>query len=260
MRVMDLTERIEKEIPREQALDWDNVGLLVGDKEQEIHKVYVALDLTDAVLEHAIDCGADMILTHHPLIFGGIKRVNADDFIGRRILALAQHGIAYYAMHTNFDVCVMGQIAAEQLGLMDIEALEVTSPEDGRGIGCRGKLTQAVSLYDLAERVRDAFGLSHVKVFGDKDRMVQSIAMCPGSGKSEIGLAIEKGADAYITGDIDHHSGIDAVADGLSIIDAGHYGIEHIYMEYMKNWLAKEAAELEVVTEPFAEPFWIVTR
>ena len=83
MRVMDLTERIEKEIPREQALDWDNVGLLVGDKEQEIHKVYVALDLTDAVLEHAIDCGADMILTHHPLIFGGIKRVNADDFIGR---------------------------------------------------------------------------------------------------------------------------------------------------------------------------------
>lgn len=260
MRVMDLTERIEKEIPREQALDWDNVGLLVGDKEQEIHKVYVALDLTDAVLEHAIDRGADMILTHHPLIFGGIKRVNADDFIGRRILALAQHGIAYYAMHTNFDVCVMGQIAAEQLGLMDIEALEVTSPEDGRGIGCLGKLTQAVSLYDLAERVRDAFGLSHVKAFGDKDRMVQSIAMCPGSGKSEIGLAIEKGADAYITGDIDHHSGIDAVADGLSIIDAGHYGIEHIYMEYMKNWLAKEAAELEVVTEPFAEPFWIVTR
>ena len=166
MRVMDLTERIEKEIPREQALDWDNVGLLVGDKEQEIHKVYVALDLTDAVLEHAIDCGADMILTHHPLIFGGIKRVNADDFIGRRILALAQHGIAYYAMHTNFDVCVMGQIAAEQLGLMDIEALEVTSPEDGRGIGCLGKLTQAVSLYDLAERVRDAFGLSHVKAFG----------------------------------------------------------------------------------------------
>lgn len=80
MRVMDLTERIEKEIPREQALDWDNVGLLVGDKEQEIHKGYVALDLTDAVLEHAIDCGADMILTHHPLIFGGIKRVNADDF------------------------------------------------------------------------------------------------------------------------------------------------------------------------------------
>ena len=77
MRVMDLTERIEKEIPREQALDWDNVGLLVGDKEQEIHKGYVALDLTDAVLEHAIDCGADMILTHHPLIFGGIKRVNA---------------------------------------------------------------------------------------------------------------------------------------------------------------------------------------
>ena len=133
--------------------------------------------------------------------------------------------------------------------------MEVTSPEDGRGIGCLGKLTQAVSLYDLAERVRDAFGLSHVKVFGDKDRMVQSIAMCPGSGKSEIGLAIEKGADAYITGDIDHHSGIDAVADGLSIIDAGHYGIEHIYMEYMKNWLAKEAAELEVVTEPFAEPF-----
>ena len=100
----------------------------------------MALDLTDAVLEHAIDCGADMILSHHPLIFGGIKRVNADDFIGRRILALAQHGIAYYAMHTNFDVCVMGQIAAEQLGLMDIEALEVTSPEGWQGHRLSGQI------------------------------------------------------------------------------------------------------------------------
>ena len=101
MKVKELTAWLENKYPAKAAEHWDNVGLLVGDKEQEIHKGYVALDLTDAVLEHAIDCGADMILTHHPLIFGGIKRVNADDFIGRRILALAQHGIAYYAMHTN---------------------------------------------------------------------------------------------------------------------------------------------------------------
>ena len=260
MKAYELIEWLNEHHPQKFAEDWDNVGLLVGDDQKEISHVFLALDLTEPVLDEAVASGADMILTHHPMIFSGIKKINNHTFTGRKILRLIKEDIPYFAMHTNFDVCVMGQIAAEQLGLMDIEALEVTSPEDGRGIGCLGKLTQAVSLYDLAERVRDAFGLSHVKVFGDKDRMVQSIAMCPGSGKSEIGLAIEKGADAYITGDIDHHSGIDAVADGLSIIDAGHYGIEHIYMEYMKNWLAKEAAELEVVTEPFAEPFWIVTR
>ena len=259
MQLKELIKKLENQIPRSEALDWDNVGLLVGDREQQIHKVYLALDLTDAVLEHAIAAGADLILTHHPLIFGGIKHVSTDDFIGRRIIGLVQNHISYYAMHTNFDVCVMGNLAASYLELTDVEVLDVTSENDGvRGIGCVGELTQKMCVQDMAGMVRGRFGLSHVKVFGNPDTKVKRVALCPGSGKSEIALAKQKHADVYITGDMDHHSGIDAVADDLVIIDAGHYGVEHIYMDYMKEWLQEQTPDLTVMAEPFAEPFWIV--
>ena len=162
-------------------------------------------------------------------------------------------------MHTNFDVCVMGNLAASYLELTDVEVLDVTSENDGvRGIGCVGELTQKMCVQDMAAMVRDRFGLSHVKVFGNPDTKVKRVALCPGSGKSEIALAKQKHADVYITGDMDHHSGIDAVADDLVIIDAGHYGVEHIYMDYMKEWLQEQTPDLTVMAEPFAEPFWIV--
>lgn len=261
MKLGDLIERIEAEVPREQALEWDNVGLLVGDRSQEIQKIYIALDLTDEVLLRAKEVGADLILTHHPLIFHGIKTVTTDDFIGRRVYTLAHEGMSYYAMHTNFDVCVMGRIAAEKLPLTNLSVLEVTGKDADQtiGIGSVGDLTEAESIADFAERVRDAFGLSHVRVFGDPKIKVRRVAMCPGSGKSDIAEALISGAQVYVTGDIDHHSGIDANAQGLAIIDAGHYGIEHIYIDYMKEWLKEYAPELSVVTDPFSEPYWIVT-
>ena len=269
MTVNEITAEIEKRIPRERALDWDNVGLLVGDGTAEARRVYLALDVTDEVVEHAVRQKADLILSHHPLIFSGMKQVTEDTFQGRRIRKLIRHDISCYAMHTNFDVCVMGDLAAEKLGLFDVEVLEVCGAghrgeETGEavpyGIGCVGVLPEAVTLRQMAERTAAAFDISHVKVFGDEERPVCRVAVCPGSGKSDIPYALSSGADVYITGDIDHHSGIDAVAQGLSIIDAGHYGVEHIYMEYMKHFLQERLPELEVFTEPKQEPFWICGR
>lgn len=259
MKVKDLTERIEREIPKDAALDWDNVGLLVGDEEQQIHKVYLALDLTDEVLEHGIRQGVDMILTHHPLLFSGVKRINTSDFMGRRIRGLIQENISYYAMHTNFDVCVMGMLAAEYLDLQDVSVLDVVrSQPEPQGIGCVGQLKETVELEPLAQVIKDRFSISHVRVFGDPGKKVRTVAVCPGSGKSDVAEALRQKADVYITGDIDHHTGIDAAAEGMAVIDAGHYGIEHIYMDYMKNWLQRELPELEVICEPLREPFWIV--
>ncbi len=259
MKVRDVQKLLDQHSPEGAACDWDNVGLLVGDADMEVGRIYVALDATDEVIAHAIEGGCEMIVTHHPMIFSGLKRVVTSDFTGRRVMDLITHGIALYAMHTNFDIYGMADLAARKLGLNDCEPLEVTD-EDGeepQGIGRVGVLSESLRLRAFAEEVRDIFGISHVRVFGDLSERVRKVAVCPGSGKGDIDEAIAKGADVYVTGDIDHHSGIDANMKGLSIIDAGHYGVEHIFIEYMKRYLEGQT-EAEILTEPFSEPFTII--
>lgn len=260
MKIAELLEKIEKKIPKELALPWDNVGLLVGDGAGEVTKVYIALDATDEVVEHAIKAKAELLLTHHPLIFSGIKNVTADDFIGRRIIRLLSHNISCYAMHTNFDVQVMGLLAGEMLGLSDVDVLDVTDESEGKqkGIGCVATLPEEATLIGIAKQCKKAFGMSQVKIFGAADTKIKRVAISPGAGKSEVATALLSGADVLLTGDIDHHTGIDAVAQGLQIIDAGHYGIEHIYITYMEKRIKELAPELAVETEPFSEPFWML--
>ena len=261
MTVGELIELLEEEAPSKDALDWDNVGLLVGDAEWQVSKVYIALDATDEVIEHAIEKGADMIITHHPMIFPTVNRVVANDFIGRRIIKMIENHIAYYAMHTNFDIHGMGQFAEKKLGLdhtIALEPCEIDGEIDVNvGIGRIGSLlNHPMSLKDYAEKVKESFHLPYVRVYGDKEQVVGTIALCPGSGKSEIERSIKAGADLLITGDIDHHSGIDAVARNLCIIDAGHYGIEHIFMEYISLFLKGKTA-LDIYEEPLKMPYWL---
>lgn len=260
MRLRDLLQTIEDIIPQSIALDWDNVGLLVGDENADIKKVYIALDATDDVLADASAHGADLIITHHPLIFSGLKRVTAQDFIGRRVMGMIANNIAYYALHTNFDVQVMGDLACEYLDIQGSEILDVTAMDGDvpKGIGCVANLERPMDLEQMANMCKTSFAVSHVKIFGEGTKKISRVAIVPGSGKSEVEAAVKAGADVLITGDIDHHTGIDAVAQGLAIIDAGHYGIEHIFTEYMTNFIQGIAPELQIMTAPIKEPFRIV--
>ena len=119
MKVRELTDWLEGEYPGNMAEDWDNVGLLVGDDGQEVHHVFLALDLTEAVLEEAVKAQADMIITHHPMIFRGMKKINNHDFTGRKVLSLIRHNISYFAMHTNYDVIGMADLSADYLKLQE---------------------------------------------------------------------------------------------------------------------------------------------
>ncbi len=255
-----IIEILEAQSPPSYACDWDNVGLLAGNIDREIHKIYIALDATDEAVEEAVNLGADMILTHHPLIFKGIRRVVADDFIGRRLIRLIQNNIAYYAMHTNFDVKGMAELSAAMLGLEEPRVLDVTavSLDKEEGIGRIGRFKNPMELKSCADFVKTVFSLEQVKVFGDPKKELCVAAISPGSGKSEIGNAIAKGADVLITGDIDHHEGIDAVARGLCIIDAGHYGLEHIFIRYMKEYLEKSCEGVEIIAQQITFPFWVI--
>lgn len=260
MECKKVIELLEKQSPKSYACDWDNVGLLVGREDKEIQKIYIALDATDEAIEEAIANGADMLLTHHPMIFKGMKRVTQEDFIGRRIIRLIQNDMVYYAMHTNFDVMGMADLAADYLGISDTRVLEITSvSETGEeGIGRYGSLKKEMTVRECCEEVKQAFSLENVKVFGDLERKVKTAAISPGSGRSVISNALQAGVDVLITGDIDHHEGIDAVAQKLMVIDAGHYGVEHIFIPYMEQYLKREAKELEIAVQPLTFPFQII--
>ena len=256
MKCQEIITILQKQAPEQYACEWDNVGLLVGDANKEVQKVYIALDATEETIEEAVALGADMLLTHHPMIFKGIKKVNTDDFTGKRVVSLIRADMAYYAMHTNFDVKGMAELAAEKIGLTDCKVLEVTC-EDEQGLQGIGKVgtVSSMSVRDCAELVKKAFHLEQVKVFGDLDAKITRAAICPGTGKSVIGEALKSGAQVLITGDIDHHEGIDAAAQKMAVIDAGHYGIEKIFIPYMKQYLEENTTGLTILEQPEKQPF-----
>lgn len=259
MNLKDVIAILEEQSPKSLACDWDNVGLLAGRTDKEIQKIYIALDATDEAVEAAVEAGADLLLTHHPLIFKGMKRIVSEDFIGRRLIKLIQNDIPYYAMHTNFDVKGMADLSAAMLGLEKTEVLDVTAVLEGKeeGIGRVGWFMESMTAEECAGFVRAVFSLKEIKVFGDPNRVLSRAAISPGSGKSEIDRAIAKKADVLITGDIDHHDGIDGAARGLCIMDAGHYGLEHIFIRYMKEYLEKHCTGVEVIAQGIAFPYWI---
>ena len=213
MKLKEIMHMLEELCPRSFAMSWDNAGLQVGYSDKEVHTIALALDCTSEVIAKAAAHKADLILTHHPLLFSGIKNITDSDYVGRRILELIRNDICCYAMHTNFDV----------LGMADAAA--------------------------------DMFKIGHVRYYGDPDQILVTCAILPGSGKSEIDLAVKSGADVYITGDISHHDGIDAVEKGIAVIDAGHYGIEKLFIPYMKEYLEREAPELTIISCDAGAPF-----
>ena len=170
---------------------WDS---LWGERKKEVHRIYVAVDATDEVIEEAIEAQADMLVTHHPMIFYGMKQITEDDFIGRRVLRLIQNDIAYYAMHTNYDVMGMAELSGEVLGLKNAEVLDVTcqSPLDGspQGIGRVADLEDPICLQECCELVKAKYELEAVKVFGDPSAEIRRVAISPGAGKSMVSRSI----------------------------------------------------------------------
>ena len=260
MLCKEIVQVIEAAYPREAALDFDNVGLLAGRAEKEVKRVYIALDATDAVIDRAVEAGADMLITHHPLIFSPLKKVTDEDFISRRVVKLIQNDISYYAMHTNYDVLGMAELAEKLLDIRNTEVLDITMEKDGKteGIGRIGELERPMTLEECCVYVKHRLNLGSLKVFGDMQAEVSRLAIFPGSGKTAVAAAIAKGADVLVTGDIGHHDGLDAVEQGLCVIDAGHYGTEYIFIEDMRKFLEDKLYVLDVITMPVIHTFQVI--
>lgn len=249
MKCKDIIQELEKLSPKEYALEWDNVGLLVGKEESEVNRILIALDPTLEVIKEAINLKADLLITHHPLLFSPVKKITLNDAIGQKLFLLIEHGISCYAMHTNFDVIGgMADLAGEKLRLLNQEPLEETELYNGNpvGIGKVGELQEEVSIKTLAKQVKELFSLDTLMVYGDMNQHVKRVAISPGSGKSMIKEARKKGAQVLITGDIGHHEGIDAVEMNVAILDATHFGLEKMFMNSLFDYLNQTLKEVEI--------------
>lgn len=333
---------LERLAPKKLAESWDNVGLLVGREDMEVHKVMVALDATEAVIDQCVAQKVDLLITHHPIIFSGLKQVNYQDVTGRKLMKLIANRIACYCLHTNFDVAVMAKEGARKLGISNPRVLQTTFQEtfyklvvyvpvshvdairnafqkedaghignysgcsfgaqgigtfkplegtnpyigttnqmsyadevrletivrpeklaatiqamlrvhpyeevaydvfklenkgEEQGVGCFGYLSRDMLLEELVRVVKETFKIPAVKVSGNLSKRVASVAISPGSGKSLIKHALKAKVDVLITGDIDHHDAIDALEEGLMIIDAGHFGTEYQFVDIIRGYL-----------------------
>ena len=224
MKVKDIIAVIEDFAPLSIQEGWDNSGLCVGSPEDEVSSILLGLDCTEKLVDEAIECGADMIVTHHPLIFSGLKKISPDDPIGAAVIKAVRNGISIYAAHTNADKVIAGVSGAmaARLGLIDVEILEEDG--EGTGLGVVGNLPSPLSAEEAIALVKEQFSLKMMKASAPVECLVTRIAMCGGSGGSLIRSAQKAGAQLYISGDISYHNFF--TPEGFMIMDIGHYESE----------------------------------
>lgn len=257
IKVGDVIDFLEEQVPSKYACKWDNVGLLVGSREYSVTKIMVAIDATNDVVMQAIKAQVDMIITHHPIIFSEMKKVTDGDFIGNKIIRLLENKIAVFSMHTNFDACKLTDKVCEILEITG-DILEVVDEENAIGIGKVGNIN-TTSLRDYTNFVKDKLEVDYVKVFGDIEKPISRVAISQGAGGSMIKFALKEKADLLVTGDIDHHEGIDAIQQGLAIIDAGHYETEKYSLGMIEEMMKQRFKEhVEVIIADQQAPYVVV--
>ena len=239
--VREIEQALFELAPRECAQDWDNVGFLVGRRDREVRKVLTALDITEGVIDEAARWGADLIVSHHPVIFHGQKSVTDRDVTGNRVLRLLEGGLSAICMHTNLD-CAEG-------GVNDVLAhtLGIQKPErfTNEGVGRCGWRKEPIALPDFVRFVCGALGCNGVR-YADAGKPVHRVAVGGGACGEFEDAAIYAGCDTFVTSDLSYHQFVDARAKGINLIDAGHFPTEDLVCEPVIAFLKKRFPSLSV--------------
>ncbi len=221
----DISNFLEEIAPVYLEEEWDNTGFLVGDENAVIKGVMVALDITKDVIQQAKNAGANMIVSHHPVIFTQISEVtNTRNSI---VYELIKNDINAYCAHTTLDNANGGvnDCLAKALNLMEVKILEEF--KDGQGTGRFGKLCKQMNAKELAEYTKIKLNSEYIR-YADAGKQIENVAVVGGSGASFIDRAMELGADAIITGDIKHHDALKCLEMGITVVDATHFATEQI--------------------------------
>jgi dinuclear metal center YbgI/SA1388 family protein len=237
---------LEELAPPRLAEEWDNVGLLVGDRRREVRRIMTCLSVTPATAAEAIGGGADLIVTHHPLPFRALNRLTADTTVGRLLLELIAARTAIFSPHTAWDSAAEGinQRLAAGLGLRGIVALVLHV--EGQGAGRCGWLEEPVTLEQLARRLMEFLGLQRLQIVGERQQPVRLAAVACGSGGELIEPALAAGCDALVLGEARFHTCLEAEASGLGLVLSGHFASERFALDSLAAMLAGQFPGVEV--------------
>lgn len=242
MKAKDIALIIEEFAPLGTQEPWDNSGFCIGSPEQEIKGVMIGFDCTPELIEAAVAVGANMVITHHPLIFAGVKKINPDTFIGKCITLAITNGVVIYSAHTNADKAEGGVTAlmALRLGLQNIEPLDETS------LALVGTLPSPVEPQELSTFVKKAFGVERLRSSRLIEEPVSRVAVCAGSGSSFIPQAMEAEVQLFITGDLSYHHYF--CSEGFMVMDIGHYESERDIVDKLYEILSKKIPTFAIHT------------
>jgi len=228
--VQQIADFFEERVPSSLALGFDNVGLLCGYPENEVTRVLFALDATVEVIEEAAQLGAELIVTHHPVIFTPMKQILSTDPEGDRIIRALRNRISIISLHTNLDA-VDGGVNTTLAGLLGLQNL---SPLE---IGRMGTLPEAVNLDAFLARLQQTLAVSGMRYL-DAGKPVSQVAVCGGSGGDLVAAAADAGCDTLVTGEIRHHQWLEGKALGINLIEADHYCTEVVAMPALAEMIA----------------------
>ncbi len=240
MKIKEISAAIEEFAPLSLQESYDNAGLIVGRPDDEVHRALVAVDVTEAVLDEAVEEGCDLVITHHPVVFHPLKRFNSADYVQRAVERAIRHGIALYACHTNLDSAPGGMSwqLARMLGIGELELLEYGARE-GCGFGVAGNLPEAMEIDAFFARLREVTGVKAIRHSAVARRTIRRVALCTGAGGSLMEAARAAQADLYVTADLRYNDFM-VPADDFTVADIGHFESEYCVIDLLFGILSKK--------------------
>lgn len=253
MKLKNICDIIESVAPLSNQESWDNSGLQIGDKEASVSSVLLCTDVTDSIVDEAIAKGCQLIVSHHPLLFHPLRTIQGQTMAERVVIRCIKHDIAVYSAHTSLDSVLHGISGrlAEKLGVRNCRVLEHSGMENGElkmenggaavGYGVIGELEKPQPFMDFAQSVKEVLGAAavrYVEPAGGREAMVTTVAMCGGAGAEFMHLAVEAGAQVYISADWKHHELLEAVGQ-IGVLDVGHWESEQFAGEILAEALVE---------------------
>ncbi|MFS8478676.1 MAG: Nif3-like dinuclear metal center hexameric protein [Micromonosporaceae bacterium] len=258
--VAEVAFALEQRYPPEWAEDWDRVGLVLGEPSARVDTVLCVVDCVPETVAQALEIGAQMIVAHHPLLLRGVSSVAPTTYQGRIVHDLIKRDMALFVAHTNADVATPGvsDALAARLGLRDLRPLRPLAADPARGFGRVGTLPAPLTLEELTEYAARSLPPTvwGVRAAGDPRRVIETVAVCGGSGQEFLADAARIGADAYLTADLRHHPASETVAaGGPALLDAAHWATERPWLddvvEHLRTGVGVTAVVSEVDTDPW---------
>lgn len=267
MKLKEIIRKIENKYPLNLAYDWDNVGLMVGDFDSDIKKIMTVLEANESVIDEAVDKNIDLIVTHHPFIFGKMNRITTENLKGKLIHKLIKNNISIYSMHTNFDIAFEG-LNDYFMDIMEFKNIKVLDKIDSNkdycdgkvyGLGRIGELENSITLKELCNKLKNTLKADSLKVVGNLEKEISKVSVVTGSGSEFAKLALKEGADVILTGDVKYHEAQDILDMGMNLVDCGHFDSEDIFKDVMSDFLKNEFKDIETIkSEVYLNPFKIV--